>query len=167
MSDESADTADVRMATVVVWLAGMDLDPAKITAATGLRPTSTREPAAGLWDVDGTWLDDDLPGHWWFSTDSVVPPGATLNDHLYALFGDHPPTDENAWQRITQGYRVEVRICIQCEADQLPPRPDTVLALATPVFRTALERVPGALAFIGVDNTAWRHPDSPSSGSAT
>jgi len=146
------------MATVTLSVKGKHLAPASVTAVLGRRPTSTRQPGpAGRWDLDGTWLDYDEPSWWWFSTDTVLPPGASLDDHLRALLGTDP-LDVPSWRQVTAGSDVQVQICQQGEPDRLPPPVDELLALAASSLRAALRVLTTHIASVGVDATSWRHP---------
>ena len=158
MTDSYARPQAIRVATITLSVKGKHLDPARVTAVLGRRPTSTRRPGpAGRWDVDDTWLDYDEPGWWWFSTDTVLPPGASLDDHLRALLGTEQ-LDAAFWRQVTAESDVQVQICQQGEPDRLPPPVEEVLTLAAPSLRAALRILTTHICSVGVDATSWRHP---------
>ena len=75
----------IRVWSVGLYLRGQRLDPEVVTAESGLAPSVARPPASGRWDLDGTWFEEDVPGHWAFATANVIAPGSPLDDHLRAI----------------------------------------------------------------------------------
>ena len=144
MADLPAQSSAIRIWSVGLRLRGQRLDPDAVTAESGLTPSAARQPASRHWDLDGTWLDCDMPGHWSFATTNVLRPGSPLDDHLRILFGAEAEKTP-LWRRLAREYELHVWICVSSDPDARPPRLDEVLALATPAFAAAVRALPGRI----------------------
>jgi hypothetical protein len=83
-------------------LSGTDLDPAAITAATGIQPTSSRR--AGDWITYPRRTFRAAAGRW--SVESRLPLSASLDAHLNDVFG-----------QLSLGWAALVRVGLSYEAE--------------------------------------------------